>query len=600
MQFKDYRNIHQMLKETADAYSEQSAYKWLSEKGQIESVTWKEFYTQVRSVSKSLMALDVRKGDKVNILSYTSYRWVLTDFGITAAGACTVGIYQSLPAGDCEYIIAHSDAVLVFVEDEHQLKKILDIREGIPNIRKAVLFKGSCDSDDRIISFEAFLRLGEGISDADFEKRAAEAMPSDPAGIVYTSGTTGVPKGAILSHDNITFTAQSIRGCADFRQGDETFLFLPLAHVFARACVYTAALAGTSTFFARGMTTLTEDFKIAKPRWFISVPRIFEKVFSKVMTETESKGKAVLKIFRWACDVGSQMSEHLLRRQPVPMSLDLQYRLADLLVFRKIRAALGGRVSWCISGAAPLNPDIARFFHGAGILILEGIGMTENTSFSNVNRPDNYRFGWVGQPGPGIEQKLAEDGEILFRGRNVMTGYYKMPEETAKTLTEDGWQRSGDLGEIDSENFLRVTGRKKELIITSGGKNIAPAAIELALSASKYIQQVCVIGDRRNYLTALVTPEPDSIKVYAEKNGIAFGHADDLLKNEKIIKLIEAEIVGTNKGFASYQTVKKFRLVPAFTVENGFLTPTFKLKKNLILNRYKDEIEAMYSEEKRI
>jgi len=594
MEFKDYRNIHQMLKETADRHPEQIAYKWFSEKEQIESVTWKEFYAQVRSVSKSLTALGVRKEDKVNILSYTNYRWVLTDFGITAAGACTVGIYQSLPAKDCKYIIAHSDAVILFAEDEHQLKKILEIREGIPNIRKVVLFKGNYDKDEWIICFEEFLRLGEGISDEDFQKRATEAMPSDPAGIVYTSGTTGVPKGAILSHDNITFTAQSIHGCGDFRQEDETFLFLPLAHVFARACVYTTVLSGAPTFFARGMTTLTEDFKAARPHWFISVPRIFEKVFSKVMTEAENKGKPVLKIFRWACGVGSRVSDHLLRKQPLPLLLDLEYRLANVLVFKKIQAALGGRVRWCISGAAPLNPDIARFFHGAGILILEGIGMTENTSFSNINRQDNYRFGWVGQPGPGIEQKLDKDGEILFRGRNIMSGYYKMPEETAKTLTEDGWQRSGDLGGIDSENFLRITGRKKELIITSGGKNIAPSAIELSLSASKYIQQVFVIGDRRNYLTALVTPEPDSIKVYAENNGIAFNHEDDLIKNEKIIKLIEAEIAEKNKGVASYETVKKFRLVPAFTVENGLLTPTFKLKKNIILNRYKDEIEAMY------
>jgi len=596
MQFKDYRNIHQMLKETADTYSGQTAYKWFSENGQIVSVTWEEFYTQVRSLSKSLMALGVKKEDKVSILSYSSYRWVLTDFGITAVGACTVGIYQSLLAKDCKYIIAHSDAVLLFVEDEYQLKKILEVREGLPNVRKVILFKGNYDKDDWIISFEAFLRLGEGISDEDFQKRVSEVMPHHPAGIVYTSGTSGVPKGAVLSHDNIIFTAQSIRGCGDFRQSDETFLFLPLAHVFARACVYTTALAGVPTFFARGMTTLTEDFKAARPHWFISVPRIFEKVYSKVIAEAENKGKPVLKIFRWACDVGSQVSEHLLRKQPVPLYLDLQYRLATFLVFNKIRAALGGRVRWCISGAAPLNPDIARFFHGAGILILEGIGMTEDTSFSNINRPDNYRFGWVGQPGPGIEQKLAEDGEILFRGRNVMSGYYKLPEETAKVLTQDGWLRTGDIGEIDSENFLRVTGRKKELIITSGGKNIAPSAFETALCTSKYIQQVCVIGDRRNYLTALVTPEPDNIKFYAEKNNIVFGHEDDLVKNEKIIKLIEAEIAEKNRGFASYETIKKFRLIPAFTVENGLLTPTFKLKKNLILNRYRDEIEAMYGE----
>ena len=327
-----------------------------------------------------------------------------------------------------------------------------------------------------MISYEDFLALGQDVSDKDFDQRAQATTPQDPAGIVYTSGTTGVPKGAVLTNDNITFIAQSVKGSTRIEEGDEVFLFLPLAHVFARTCVYATLLVGCPTTFTRSMETVVEDMQFTRPHWFASVPRIYEKVYSKVISGAEAKGGAALKIFKWACEVGGQVSDLKIAKKPIPVALGLKYALANKLVFSKIQAALGGRVRWCISGAAPLNQDIGRFFHAAGVLILEGIGMTEDTSFTNLNRYDNYRFGWVGQPGPGVEQKLGEDGEVMFRGRNVMKEYYKMPEETAATITEDGWLLSGDIGEIDNQNFLRITGRKKELIITAGGKNIAPAA----------------------------------------------------------------------------------------------------------------------------
>ncbi|MDM8523061.1 long-chain fatty acid--CoA ligase [Desulfococcaceae bacterium HSG8] len=598
VQFKDYQNTHQMLKETVDRCSGQMAYKWfLEDSGQPVSVTWGEFYDQVKKVSKSLMALDVKKDDKVNIISYTCYRWVLSDLGITSIGACTVGIYQSNLPKDCKYVINHSDSVLIFAEDEKQLEKLLEIREDIPDIRKVVLFKGSYDkADDWVITFEEFLKLGKDVSDEDFLEQTSTVNPDDPACIVYTSGTTGVPKGAVLTHDNITFTAQTVRECGEFMDDDEMFLFLPLAHVFARTCSYSAILVGNTGVFNRGMPTLMDDMKAARPHWFVSVPRIFEKVYSKVMSGAEAKGGMTLKIFQWACNVGNQVTDCKLEKRPIPFVLDFQYKLATKLVFSKIQEALGGRMRWCISGAAPLNPDIEKFFHAAGILVLEGIGMTENMSFSNVNRKDNYRIGWVGPPGPGIEQKIGEDGEIMFRGRNVMKGYYKMPEETAETITPDGWLLTGDLGEIDSENFLRVTGRKKEIIITAGGKNIAPAAIEGVIATSKYVSQVCVIGDQRKYLSALVTPDPDNIKDYAEANNIPFEDIDGLVKDERIIRLIESQVEGKNREFASYETIKKVTLVPEFTIENGLITPTLKLKKNIIREKYSDEIDEMYPE----
>ncbi|MBU2623664.1 MAG: AMP-binding protein, partial [Proteobacteria bacterium] len=448
MPIRDFQNIHEMLKETVDRHPDKPAYKWFTGPGLLDTITWSQFYEQVENISKSLIALGVTKNDKVNILSYTCLRWVLSDFGITTIGACTVGIYQSNLPKDCEYIINHSDAVVIFAEDEIQLNKLLGIRENIPKVRKVVLFKGNYTKDDWAISFEDFLNIGKDIPDSDLKKRLNDVTPLNPAGIVYTSGTTGVPKGAVLTHDNITFTAQSVYLSTNILDGDEVFLFLPLAHVFARTCVYATILVGCPTTITRSMDTIIEDIKIARPHWFASVPRIYEKVYSKVVSGAEAKGGLALKIFRWACKVGNEVSDCKQAGKSIPVSTSLQYKIASKLVFSKIQAALGGRVRWCISGAAPLNPTIAKFFHAAGILVLEGIGMTENTSFTNLNRNNNFRFGWVGQPGPGIEQKISEEGEVMYRGRNVMKEYYKMPEETAKTITEDGWQYTGDLGEI--------------------------------------------------------------------------------------------------------------------------------------------------------
>jgi long-chain acyl-CoA synthetase len=594
MEIKDFANIHQMLKKTTETYKNRPAYKWFVEAGVTESVTWGQFYEQVKKVSKSLMTLGVGKNDKVNILSYSSYRWILSDLGIVSIGACSVGIYHSNLTKDCRYIIDHSDAKIVFAQDEIQLEKLLEIRNEIPKIEKVILFSGNPGSDNWVITFDDFLELGNTVSDEDFQKMVDAVTPEDPAGIIYTSGTTGVPKGAVLTNDNITFTAQSVFNSADVVDGYETLLFLPLAHVFAKTCVFTAVFCGVPTTFARDITTVIDDIQIARPHFFASVPRIYEKVYSKIISGAEAKGGAALKIFNWACKTGALVGEYKLKKQEVPFMLGLKYKLATKLVFSKIQAALGGRVQWAISGAAPLDPSIGKFFHAAGILLLEGIGMTENTSFTNLNRFDNYRFGWVGQPGVDIEQKIADDGEVLYRGRNVMKEYYKMPEKTAETLTKDGWQYTGDLGEIDSENFLRITGRKKDLIITAGGKNIAPSSIEGVIATSKYISQICVIGDKRKFLSAVVSIDPDTVPEYAKNNNISFKTLEDLMVNPEIISLIEAQVEDKNKNFASFESIKKITIVPESTIENGLLTPTMKLKKSLILDKYKDKIDAMY------
>jgi len=594
MQFKDYQNVHQMLCETIDKYSDQTAYRWFNKDVELESVTWKEFYDQVKTVSKALISLDVKKGDKVNILSYTNYRWVLTDLACMSVGATTVGIYQSNLPKDCQYIIDHSDSVIIFVENQAQLDKLMEIRQNIPDIKKVIMFNDTPPAEDWVISFDEFLELGKDIEDSEFDKRTAEVTPEDLAGIVYTSGTTGLPKGAMLTHDNITATCFSVYNSAEFVDGEQFFVFLPLAHVFARTCIYAGILSGNTGTFARGIDTLLEDFGKAQPHWFVSVPRVFEKIYSKVISGVEAKGGITQILFNWACGVGAEVSNYKIDKLPIPFFVNLQYKIASKLIFSKIHKALGGNVKWCISGAAPLNPDIARFFHAAGLLILEGIGMTENTSFSNVNRYDHYDFGVVGAPGWGLDHRIADDGEVQFKGRNVMKGYYKQPEKTAETFTEDGWLMSGDLGEIDKNNVLKITGRKKDLIITAGGKNVAPSAIEGLMATSKYLNQICIVGDQRKYLAAIVTLDEENIIDYAKNNNIDYSSYENLLENEKVVDLINGVIAEKNKDLPSWETLKKVTIVPEFTIENKMMTPTFKIKKNVIRDNYAEKIDAMY------
>jgi long-chain acyl-CoA synthetase len=598
MPITDYQNIFSMLQETVRRKPGEPALKWFVSDHEMTSMSWDVLEERVRRVAASLISLGVGKGDKVAVISNTRSEWVMADLGINALGACTVGIYQSNLSKECRYIIDHSDAVVAFAENDLQLEKLMEIRLEIPAVRRVVLFSGNPPAGDSwVISFEAFLDLGRGMPKETVDRYIADVKAEDPAGIIYTSGTTGIPKGVVLTHDNLTFTAQSVLGCGTFEEKDETFLFLPLAHVFARTCFYTAIAAGATVIFFRSMETLAEDLRAAKPHWFVSVPRIFEKIQGKILAAVEEKGGVTLRIFQWAHGVGNRVSDCILKKEKLPLLLKIQYAVASKLVFSKVKAAFGGRLQWCISGAAPLNPEIGKFFHACGILVLEGLGMTEDTSFSNVNRIDNFRFGWVGQPGPGIEQSVAEDGEILFRGRNVMREYYKMPEATAETITPDGWLKSGDIGEIDSENFLKITGRKKEIIITAGGKNIAPAPIESALLTSRYIQQAFVIGDKRKYLSALVTLDMDQVEGYARSHGIPYSNVESLARHERIRRLIDAEVEQKNREFASYEQIKKITIVPEFSIENGLLTPTLKLKKNIAVERFKNDIDSMYLKE---
>ncbi len=593
----DYRNIHDMLRVTFDGAPEKDGYRWiLDESGETASVTWRRFYGDARALAKALMKAGIRRGDRVAIMGFCSYRWVLCDVASVFIGGVTVGIYHSLLGEDCRYLINHSGAKIVFAEDEGQLAKLLSIRKKIPKVKRVVLMHGPIPAAGKgwVVSLDEFMAAGSGVKEKDLDARIQGVRRGDLASIVYTSGTTGVPRGAMITQDNIIFTAQLVKLCMPIRETDETFLFLPLPHIFARVDIYATIISNITLTFCRSIETVVDDLKIVRPHWFPSVPRVFEKVYIKINEGIEEKGGVARLLFNRAMKVGYRVSDLAMEKRPVPFLTGLRYRVYSKLIFKRIHDALGGRIRFCVSGAAPLNPAVARFFHAAGIIILEGYGMTENTSFTNAGAIDNFKFGSVGLPAPGVEQKIADDGEILFRGRNVMKGYYKMPGETKKVLKR-GWLHTGDLGYADPDGFLTITGRKKELIITSGGKNISPARIESILQTSALINQVCVLGDGRNYIAALVTLNPDTLKERARKQGITFRNVDELQNHPSVRILVEGEIVAANRKLASYESIKRFRVMPEFTIEDGLLTPTFKPKKSEIAKRYRREIEELYA-----
>jgi long-chain acyl-CoA synthetase len=391
------------------------------------------------------------------------------------------------------------------------------------------------------------------------------------------------------------FTSQSVIDSVHLMPHFKTLMFLPLAHVFARLIAYTCLRYPAPMAFAEDFTTVPQNLREIQPHFMASVPRLYEKAQDKIFAGVEEAGGLKKALFNWAVGVGRKVSQLQLAKKPIPGGLAMQHRIADKLVLHKIKDAMGGRLEWAISGAAPLNKSIGEFFHACGINILEGIGMTENTSFSHVNRLDNNRFGTVGQPGPGIEARIAEDGEVMIRGANVMQGYFKNDEATAETITEDGWLLTGDIGEIDADGFLRITDRKKDLIITAGGKNIAPQRIEQAMRTSPFIAQVVAIGDRKKYISALITLDPDAIQKWAVEKGLGDKEPGDLASDQKVRELIEAEIAERNKELASYETIKRFEILPhEFSIETGELTPTLKVKRKVVSEKYRARIESLY------
>jgi long-chain acyl-CoA synthetase len=583
-----------MLQVTSRENPDVEAYRY-RQNGRWVGIRWAEMRERVAEFSRALIASDVEKGGKVGVLSLTSFEWVLADLGIVGAGCVTVGIYPNNTAADCRYILEHSEVELLFLENNAQLEKILSVRDQLPRLTTIVNIdpRGETDSSLGVFGWREFLDRAAGCSEQAWLARAEAIEPDDLCALVYTSGTTGVPKGAMITHANLVFSGYSAGDAIYHEPGFICLLFLPLAHVFARMIVWASMNNVTTTAVDGDIQAVAQHLIEVRPHYVPCVPRVFEKVHDRIRAGVAAAGGVKSAIFSWALDVGRQVSRCQQERKPIPTLLGLRHKIADKLALSKVRAAFGGRLVFAISGSAPLNREIAEFFHACGILILEGIGMTENTSFSNVNRIDKNRFGTVGPAGIGIEMKTAEDGEVLFRAPNVMAGYYKNEEATRETIV-DGWLHTGDIGVIE-EGFLKITDRKKDLIITAGGKNVAPQYLERVLKTSPYVSQAAAFGDRRRYITALITLDPEVVLPWAAEHGLGNLSIEGLAATPEVNELITHEVERLNGQLARHETIKKFWIVPRdFTVEDGELTPTMKLKRRVVTGKYQAQLDALY------
>jgi long-chain acyl-CoA synthetase len=542
----------------------------------------------VRELAKGLMALGVEKGDKVAILANTRPEWSYYDFAALSAGATVVPIYQTNSPEECQYVLDDSDAKVVVVEDESQLAKVRAVRDTLPKLEHVVLMVGTgADA----ISSDDLVERGRALQDSAWTARYQSVTGDDICTFIYTSGTTGPPKGCVISHANYRAMVDMVVAEDVVGSGDVAYLFLPLAHSFALLIqLGTFELGSTMAYWSRDPQKIIQDVAEVEPTYLPSVPRIFEKIYTKA---TAAEG-AKKKILDWAVATGRRYREAERRGEKPGFLLERRYALADKLALGKIRALFGGNVRLCVTGAAPINPEILEFFWAAGVLILEGYGMTETSTAATINRPTNYKFGTVGTPFPGCEVKIADDGEICVSGPNIFQGYHKKPDATRETLI-DGWLHTGDLGEIDSDGFVRITGRKKDIIITAGGKNITPANFEGDMKQHGLISQCVMVGDRLPYLTALVTLDPEEAPEYAKSNGLA-ADLTALAGSPEIRAELERHMGEVNKKYAQVEQVKKLTILPRdLSQENGELTPTLKVKRAIVVDKYSGEIEAMYA-----
>jgi len=565
--------------------------------GRYQPISTEELANKVRYFALGLRDLGLKAGDKMVIISDTRPEWVMADIGNLCQGGITVPIYPTLVAEQIEYIIDDSDAKVVVFSDQVQWKKLKAIRPKLKKVTHYITFLD--EASEGVLTFTQLLERGKKANEQNpglFEKMALEARADDLASIIYTSGTTGIPKGVMLTHSNFMSNVKATSTVIEFSDKDTVLSFLPLSHVLERMVTFTYLYKGCSIGYAESMETVAENLLEIRPQIMVSVPRVFEKIYSKIMDNVLASPPLKRKIFFWAVKVGRDYAARKLSRQPIPGFLQFKRNLAHKLVYSKIIEKTGGRVRFFVSGAAPLSKDIAELFYAMGLVVLEGYGLTETSPVISVNTFENLKFGTVGKLIPGVEVKIAEDGEILTKGPNVMKGYYKQEDETQEAFKE-GWFHTGDIGHLDEEGFLVITDRKKDLIVTSGGKNVAPQPIENLLKLSPYISNAVVLGDRRRFISALIVPNFEKLKEYAKSSSIPCEANTDLTRNEKILNFMEREADRMTPALASYEKVKKIALLNRdFEIEKGEITPTLKVKRKIVEQKYKDIIEALYKE----
>jgi long-chain acyl-CoA synthetase len=572
-------------------------------------ISARELREEVELAAHGLIELGIAAGDRVALLSENRPGWAFADLAIQFTGAWTVPVYTSLLADEVAFILADSGAVACFVSTQEQLAKVDDVRARCPALRHVITLDPIERSDASARTARSLIELGQPAREAHpqaVEERLRAIDPESPATVLYTSGTTGRPKGVMLSHTNLISNVVDSLRCLEIGSGDVHLSFLPLSHSFERTAGYYVMIhAGVTIAYAEAIDTVADDMREVRPTVMTSAPRLYEKMYARILQGASAAGGIKKPLFFWARRVAIDWAEKGAGGDPVGGWLAWKHKVADRLVFRKIRERTGGRIRFMVSGSAPLAPVIARFLYGVGIPVLEGYGLTETSPVVSVNRIDRIKFGTVGQPIPNVEVKIepdpereGDDGEILVRGLNVMKGYYKLPEKTAEVMTGDGWFRTGDIGFLDQDGYLTITDRKKDLLKTSGGKYIAPQPIENEIKTSKFVSEAVVVGNRRKYATALIVPNFDNLSGWAREKGVPVDGNESLVAEARVRELYRAIVEGVNRGKASFETIKDFRLLPAdFTIEAGELTPTLKVKRRIVEERYAELIDTMYHEE---
>jgi long-chain acyl-CoA synthetase len=560
--------------------------------GRWVDVSYRELAAVVSEVALGLVELGIEPGDRVSILSNTRPEWTYANFGILAAGAASVSIYQTNSPEECRYVLGHSESRAVFVEDAEQLAKVRQVEHELPQLELIVVMEPSGEMGDAIALDELRAR-GRGRDESELEERATAVGPDDTCLYIYTSGTTGPPKGCVLTHGNYREVCTMVESEDVLEAGDVVYLFLPLAHAFAVLIQFVAIdLGGTIAYWEKDPLKIVPNLSEVKPTYFPSVPRIFEKIYTQATASIAEQGGVKEKVFWWSVGVGRKVRELERQGKEPGFLLKRQYDFADKQVLSKVRGLFGGNLRQAVTGAAPIAKEILEFFFACGVPVLEGYGMTETSTVATVNTPDDYRLGSVGKPLPGVEVRIAEDGEILLKGPNIFKEYYKNDEATSETLA-DGWLHTGDLGYLDDDGFLFVNGRKKDILITAGGKNITPANLENGLKQNRWISQAVVVGDRRPYLVALITLDPEEAPNFAKQHGIG---VEDLPQSEAMRTEVQRSVDAVNAEVGRVEQIKKFVILPHdLTQENGELTPTMKVKRNVVSEKYERDIEALYT-----
>ncbi|MEM7153383.1 MAG: AMP-binding protein [Myxococcota bacterium] len=583
--------VMEVFDKTAEKHAQRPALK-VKRNGKWVTTTWREYHDQVRAAAKSFIALGLQPGKGVSIIGFNSPEWVISDVGAIYAGGCPAGIYTTNAPDQCHYIASHAEAQVAVVENAAQLDKFLQIRDRLEDLQAIVMMEGDHD-DENVYSWEDFLAKGKDLDDSVLQERIDAQKPDDACTYIYTSGTTGDPKAVMISHDNITWTAEAALNSLGAADGDRMISYLPLSHIAEQiVSLHGPIVNGSCTSFAESIDALGDNLKEVRPTIFLAVPRVWEKIQAKMVATAAGNSGLKKKIGAWARGIGIKGGYATQENKPLP----LFWGVADKLVFSKVRDALGlDQCRIAVTSAAPISKSTLEFFLSLGVPIMEVYGMSECTGPATVSLPDSYRTGWVGKVLPGAEVKIAEDGEICMRGRHVFKGYYKNEAATQEALDDDGWLHSGDIGELDN-GFLRITDRKKDLIITAGGENIAPQVIEGKLKSIAVVSQAVVVGDRRKHLSALLTVDETKLDETIRESGSSAKTMEEASKDDKVQQWLMSQVEQVNKDLARVQTIKKIKMLPAdLSIEGGELTPTMKVKRKIVNQKYADMIEAFYA-----